>query len=214
MRSFSVCALLLTLLCACGDGGLVDDDSRDVIALLRDAERTSERLGDLPGTAFDAMPTSGRATFEGLGGVFIDPVIARDSDDLSIFGDARLDADFRRGTITGRVDNLVGVQGLNPATGERFDVDGTIEIGDRGSRIGAGAPNDARATYTARLATEDRGTFDVRGTANGKFLGTRASEAGTARAPRGLRLQDDDLTARRRGDDRILTGTFDVFGEN
>ena len=182
----------LSLVACGGDGGLVDNSTPDEIQTLsatdlaRRTGATYRRVTSLPGTAFVAMPTSGVATFDGLGTVAVDPDSA---DAIAVVGDAAMTVDFGARTLRGRIDGLRGLQGDRIADVREVPVDGAITIGGR-SAIGQGAPNDASVRYRGDMTFADGRTLDVRGRLDGKFRGTMASKAGTPDAPRALNLGD------------------------
>lgn len=167
-------------------------------------------------TAFNAMPTSGRATFKGEGFVYIDPVEARDDDDLLLVGDASLTARFGAGTLRGSITNMVGGKGETRATAETFNVGGRIDIGENTSIIGddfddnrTSDPNDWYADAEGRVTTPD-GTFDVKAILEGKFIGTRVNNPNTDITTKGIIGGSDGGFATRNG--REMAAEIEVFG--
>ena len=74
------------------------------------------------------------------GRIFIDPVLATDDDNILIYGDVRVIADFGAGQVNGAIRN-------SEAGADTFDVNGTIALGASVGTIGGGRPNDFSTSY-------------------------------------------------------------------
>ncbi|MBS1304245.1 hypothetical protein [Loktanella sp. SALINAS62] len=210
-RIIVTCGCLFALT-ACGSSKGVSIDRDYVETKVNAFEATVEQLDDLSPTKFDAMPKSGGATFKGPGGFYIENKVGTDADDLNFIGDAKLTADFARGTVAGDITNIFGLVGDNEKTGRIIDVDGDIDLGGRGSSIGRGAPNNFATTYDGTLKTDTEGTIVLRGTADGKFIGTRAAQSGTPDAIRGIAALDENAGITRNG--KKVDGELLIIGEN
>lgn len=126
---------------------------------------------DLPGTIPASLPKGGTASFDGAARVFIDPVLASTSDNILMYGDAEMIADFDAGTMTGSVTNLQGADGISASGANTFDVTGEIEIGGQNSSIGGVRDNDWSAEYAGDV-TIPYGTYALSGQLDGQFVGT------------------------------------------
>lgn len=139
----------------------------------------------LHGTRYDMMPTTGSASFVGMGRILIDPDPNAFGDGLLAVGDAQLDADFAANTVTGAITNMEGIRGTNQDRAETFGIGGTITIGAARSQIGDDplsatieAPNDWQADYAGIMLTP-LGDITVDGQLSGKFRGTRINNPAT-----------------------------------
>ena len=168
---------------ACGGTSLSTEDK--FIDRISSAQAQAERVFDLPGTKFSAVPVNGSASFEGNASLFIDPVFETDNDDILVAGDANLTANFGAGTIQGDVTNMqaaVNFAGVGAA--ETFDivpVGGTIVIGEDYSLIGPdpddnlqNRPNQWFSFFDGDLTIEGD-QFIFGGGLLGEFRGTRAN---------------------------------------
>ena len=177
------------LLSACGGG------SSPLEAYLARAERDLQigtQVFETPGTAWSAMPTTGSAIYNGGAFIFIDPVFATDSDDIVILGDTQLTANFRAGTMTGRIDNLSGATNLTIDNADVRPTSGQINIGNNLSIIGddfddnlTGRPNDWYADYAGTVGF-DGDSYAIEGNMRGKFVGTRVNPAPGKSTTRGV----------------------------
>lgn len=159
---------------------------------LEDEERMALRIQDLSATAFAAVPTTGSATFEGYGNLYIDRVRDAQGDGLFAIGDATLVADFDAGTLTGEVDNLVGATNVRlnnqnkviTSDVKSLEVAGTIELGANESYIGNDAgtktsrPNDWFTDYSGTFLANGE-TYVLDGEIDGQFYGTRVNNPNT-----------------------------------
>ena len=201
------CLLSVATLAACSGGSANGPAPSRVDA----AEALFEGLENLHGTAWEQMPQNGSASFTGVAGVVIDPVEARDDDDINIIGDARVTADFAAGTVTGRVTNMQGIIGNtdeNPADEDLFDVTGRLQIGAISSGIGRNdgrAPNAFRTDIRGKVTTPDDSYF-VHADLEGRFLGT---DPNRAQPIKGLAALGDGLAIDSDGDD---TPAYVVLG--
>ncbi len=172
----------LTMLCvaACGGssgnvsiGEEIDPDA--VVARLAEGQAVLDRVIALPNTAFNAMPTTGSATFEGFAQINIDSDLSSNLDDIEVVGDSELTAQFAGdGRVTGRIDNMIGAVGTPEAGGTIDTVDGEILIGADFSRIGTGAlrPNQWEADYGGTI-TFAGDSYTLDDSIVGDFRGTR-----------------------------------------
>lgn len=180
-------------------------DARDALAFKDVAEanfEVREQFKDMPGTAFRVMPTTGSAKFDGAARIFIDPVEATQSDNLLIYGDVGITANFAGGTVTGDIRNMQGATDISEQGADTFDVTGTIRIGGQSSSIGAvdgdpdsTRPNDWAANYAGTLGLPD-GDYTVRGDFDGQFVGTNPN---SSQGLRGVFATDEQGTAAHNG---------------
>ncbi|MFD1882808.1 transferrin-binding protein-like solute binding protein [Paracoccus pacificus] len=99
----------VTTLAACGggssggDNGVVVPPQRSFAELTAETNRLSAKFKRLQATPVENMPTAGTARYTGIGGVAI-----RNTDGTSTagLGEARVDADFARSTISGRINQI------------------------------------------------------------------------------------------------------------
>lgn len=168
MRWFASLAVV-TAVAGCGGGGGGDSDPMDrrevYLDRLQQYQGVTDRIGDhdtLNNTAWSAMPVSGSAVYEGVGVV----ALATGPELYSIFGDARVEADFGPGGgVSGRIDRMFG----NDQNGNVDDYDGSIRLHD--GRIGVNDPNDFVVDMDGSL--EGNGDRIVTtGRMDGRFRGT------------------------------------------
>lgn len=195
MKRFCLSLSLLALTAACGGSGSGTMTPVTPIDEFRDRLEADQALADrvnkLAGSKFDAIPDAGTGRFEGPAGIFIDPVVARDSDDVVLIGDATLNANFGAGTVRGYVNNLQGVTGdaIIPESDDLYDVAGRVTIGGNGSEIGGASPNRFSTSYSGRLTTPDE-VYRLRGTLDGQFVGTRVNNPNTTFPIKALTASD------------------------
>jgi len=159
---------------------------------LEDEERMATRVQNLSPTSFAAVPTTGSATFEGYGNLYIDRVRDAQGDGLFAIGDATIVADFQNGTVTGQVDNLIGATNVRlNGSGEvvtsaidSLDVSGQIDLGLNESAIGnddgtkTSRPNDWFADYSGTFVANGE-AYTLDGEIDGQFYGTRVDNPNT-----------------------------------
>ena len=191
IRRFGAIGIALTVAaCSGGDAKVVNPETPFNDRLDR-TEALVGRIADLPGTAFDAMPDTGSASFRGVAGIGLDPVTGRDGDEIGILGDAVLTADFADGSVTGEVTNLQGAPDGEdrPEKSEVFDVDGTLRLGTVVSGIGRDSglrsPNDFGTSVRGTVITPDN-RYRLQGDVFGKFVGTRVGNPDTDIPMKGL----------------------------
>ena len=170
MRQLLLSFCVLASATACGK----IQDARDAlnfrdVAKANFAER--EKYRDMPGTAFTAMQATGTARFDGAARVFIDPVAATDGDNLLLYGDLQMQADFDAGTMTGTIDDIRGGTNITENSVDTVAVGGSIAIGSNQNSIGEGRPNNWSADYAGDLVFFGD-TFAVSGQLDGQFVGT------------------------------------------
>lgn len=189
---FRVTATLtsLVILSACGGGGSTAFEKFQT-RLENDAE-TGSRLFQTPGTAWASMPLAGSADYNGSAAIFIDPVYQTDSDDILIIGDTHLTANFGAGTMTGRIDNMTAATNMTETDADIYGVSGQIGIGGAGSIIGddeddnfTNLPNEWRADYYGNIGFNGN-SYEVEGSIDGRFVGTRANPAQGQSPARGV----------------------------
>ena len=171
----AVLTVVVAILSGCG--GVIDD-----LRTARDSRDVARRVDALPGTAYRAVPTSGRAAFDG--NAFL--LVATPGGPTRLIGDARLVLDFGRGTVRGEAGDF-----FEAARSNRAAVSGAIRFGTRGSRIGAatGAPNTFTTSTTGTLTIVGR-PYRVGGSVDGRMVGTRIDPAGGRSAVKGLTISD------------------------
>ena len=163
----------IAMLCGLASCGAISD-ARSALKFKDIAEANyavRENFIDRPGTIPDRIPTVGIARFDGAARIFIDPVTDGTSDNILIYGDIGMTADFRAGTMTGQIDDMRGATNIRERGADTFDVDGVITVGTNGGTIGEGRANDWSATYDGQLET-GIGDFAVDGVLTGQFVGT------------------------------------------
>lgn len=135
------------------------------------------------------MPTTGAATYEGEAAMRLRTPAA----DLSLVGDAELRADFARGTLSGRADDFIGVDGGFDAQ----EYDGALTLSN--GRISG---NDARGSLRGRLTSDDH---DIRASASmsGDFKGRTS--------PQGILMESTGGVAT--VDGRLATGSVVIAAE-
>lgn len=159
-----------------------------------DAGQTRTRvLGDpitgidpLPGTSFDAVPTSGEATFKGAA-----YVAATSSSDrtvgFALVGRSEVTVDFgaNSNNLTGTMSDF---QTANVANGIA-DVSGTLRLSN--GVVGAERPNSFTVDYGGDL-TVDGDDFALSGDMSGRFRGTRTNPSAGQSPVRALSALDED----------------------
>ena len=159
-RHFFLTGSVIALLSACGGGG----GGSDSVSFAELLDRT-DQLGLLDGdfleddeTDFEAIPTTGSATYTGVATVssFAEINDEPDEQDFVALGATTLTADFGDQSISGSADNFfqidnVDAENLEDLTGERIDgsleyelvqVEGGINFYE-GSVSGSVSPTDA-----------------------------------------------------------------------
>ena len=189
----------------------------ETVAFAERAERINDQrlrvVGDvalgipgLPGTAFEAIPSSGSATY--LGSAFL--VIQSETlqtDALVLVGDSTLTIDFAtpQDAVTGGVDDIRLVR----PDAISLDVPGQLVL-DNGV-IGNGAQNDLAFDVNGTVTA--RGTaFGLSGRAEGKLRGTRTQPKAGESPVLAYEVVDSDVavTAAQGG----YTATVTIIGEN
>lgn len=176
---------LLALVAACGGSGTTPPPpGPTAIELFEDRldreDAMNDRISGYAGTAFDAIPDTGSATFRGMGTATIDRDDSTRSDDINLVGFVRLDADFRDQELSGAMSEIQGYTGRNPSASKLFDANGRIVIGGRSSeleRTNSGATNRWSADYRGTLGTPE-GRIVMDGELEGRFRGTQLSNGG------------------------------------
>lgn len=219
LRLATSLAALLTLT-ACGGNG---DTPLDTFQNRLEADvATGTRLFQTPGTAWGAMPTSGSATFNGSAAIIIDRNINRDADDILILGDTQLTANFGTGTMSGTIDNMTGATNMTSDSANIHDVSGQISIGGAGSIIGddeddnfTSRPNDWYADYYGNIGLNGN-TYEVEGSLNGQFVGTRSNPSNGQSVVRGVIGVSDNGSATINGQNEVNEAavSMELFGEN
>ena len=157
------------------------EEAREFADVAVDASRVRTRvIGDpilgksgLPGTSFDAIPTSGTASF--LGASFVAVTNPNDEDaGFALVGRSDLTVNFGSGTnsVRGTLDDF-----QSSRQGEGIlDVTGALEL--RNGVVGAETPNRFTVDYIGNITVE--GTrYTMQGDMLGRFRGTRTEpEAG------------------------------------
>jgi len=157
-------------------------------------ERMEDRILDLPGSSWPAVPVTGSAKFNGMSTVVIDRTGPGRSDDINLVGFAEVTADFRRDEITGQVSNIQGYTGGRPRADTLFDVTGRIRIGQNASDLTDTATTRTNAwetDYAARLGTPE-GEIRLNGQLEGRFRGTRPNFAPGQSILKAQAVRDDD----------------------
>ena len=197
---------------------------------LEDEERMAKRVMEYSPTSFAAMPTTGSASFEGYGNLYIDRVREAQGDGLFAIGDATLTADFEAGTLTGEISNLVGATNVrlteagNIMTGavEALDVAGQINLGLNESIIGndegtkTSRPNDWSADYSGDFIADGE-TYVLDGEIAGQFYGTRVNNPNTdfpIKAIAGGEELYSGSTATRQSDGAVFDSNLVIIAEN
>ncbi|SEW01157.1 hypothetical protein SAMN04488515_0638 [Cognatiyoonia koreensis] len=176
---------------------------------MAELEEIATRVDGYSFTRFDAVPTTGDATFTGLGGVQISDA---DGVVLSGMGDVSVTVDFGTEAVSGGLTNITGYTGTaaevaaaTAAMDDTSDISGELSL-SRGD-IFTLRPNAFGVDYDGTLGADG---YVVDGRALGEFKGTRS--AGSTDFPiRAVQITDDDGVA------TIGAETFDVeiglFGE-
>ena len=216
-QALALIGLAFSAACNGGGNGVVTDPPSvgEINERLERADTMRDRVLGYAGTSWDSIPDVGSADFKGMGRAVIDQTEGSRSDDVTIVGYLQMTADFEDGTIDGTLTNMQGHTGRAPRSGNVFDVDGRIRIGNRASdleRRPIGATNIWSANYGGSVDTPE-GEIDMRGELEGRFRGTRVSASGTEASIRSLYGSDDD--GRATVDGRRAAGfDFEVFGLN
>lgn len=212
-------AALLSL-SACGGNG---DTPLDTFQNRLEADvATGSRLFQTAGTAWSAMPTVGSANFNGSAAIIIDRNSNRDSDDILIIGDTRLTANFGAGTMNGTINNMTGATNMTADSAVIHDVSGQISIGGAGSIIGddvddnfTNRPNDWYADYYGNIGLNGN-AYEVEGSLNGQFVGTRANPSNGQSVVRGVIGVSDNGFATINGQYEVNEAavSMELFAEN
>jgi len=208
---FMLCAMLLLANCI----ELEElEEAKEFASLAVDASRIKTRvLGDpllgrdpLPGTSFDAMPTSGTARFQGV--AIVGTVDDSDvSAGFQLVGRSDLTVDFGAGddNIRGTLDDF---QSSREGDGI-LDVSGTLDL--QNGVVGAHVPNQFTVDYDGAVTVEgDR--YALSGDMIGKFQGTRPEPAETQSTVRALTAID--INGRAQGDGETLKALVTIIAEN
>lgn len=200
-----------------GSGGQDDLDNFKIRASRALAQ--AERLNELSPTGAAYMPVTGSADFTGNAGIFIDPDLDIDSDDIEIIGRADLTANFNDGTVTGAVTNMKAATNITDTSADISDVRGQVNIGRNQSGIGndAGNVNDAHnewnADYAGTLGIQGN-SYELGGSLNGIFLGNRPDPSEGQSSIKGIAGGDEAGDAyMNNGLDPILV-QIEIIGEN
>lgn len=168
-------ALTLTL-AACGGGG-GDSDAPTVAqftaTLAQDSALTSRIAGDTSdatqnGLAIAAAPTTGGATYRGLGAIGVG---TPGSEDVLMRGDATVNANFVGNTLDGSITNIVAIDSRN-ASPTPVLVNETIALSN--GQIDTSNRQNFTLDYSGS-PTVGSTSFQLSGTMNGNFRGTGAS---------------------------------------
>lgn len=163
-------------------------------------------IAELPATAFDAVPTTGTATF--LGTAFLS---MRNSDQRldadALVGDSRLEVDFGTSgdAVSGGVTNIRRTQ-INDIS---VDVSGQLTFSN--GVVGAEVSNDLAFDFGGNV-TYDGTEFGLQGRLDGKLRGTRTEPAADQSTVRAFSVRDPEIdvtTATGR-----YTASMTVIGEN
>lgn len=183
---------------------------------------TGIRLFQTAGTAWNAMPTVGNATFNGSAAIIIDRNSDLESDDILIIGDTRLTANFGAGTMSGTIDNMTGATNMTADSADIHDVSGQISIGGAGSIIGddfddnfTNQPNDWYAEYNGNIGLNGN-AYEVEGSLDGRFVGTRVNPSDGQSVVRGVIGVSDNGFATINGQYEVNEAavSMELFGEN
>lgn len=165
--------LALVILAACGGAGnpiTFDRATPFGPVSLSEAESLSESWTTMrdtvlaiPGTADAAVPTAGRATFNGRVSLAVTPSSADDA--MMLYGDTVVVADFAEPLVTAQMDNFTGE--ADEGAFVRLSGELTMEDG----RIGFGAKNSMSGTFRGTL-TGTNIALSTDGALSGVFRGT------------------------------------------
>lgn len=159
-RFFLMTFAATTLLSACG-GETIDQvrvlTSPGTEAFIAHGEEL-DRLNVLSNSAFSAV-VSGTAEFDGSATV----VIFTGSETQTIVGDASIQADLLRSTITGGLTDFEGVE-------NDVDYDGSLTL--TSGVIGGERPNTFESDVSGALTSDDGGNLIINGSVDGVFKGT------------------------------------------
>lgn len=191
--------------------------AQEAQAFARSAASVSEQrvrvLGDplvgrsaLPGTAFDAVPTTGSATFRGTTFFGARDTTGGDAG-FVLVGDTTATLNFAAPDdgVTGTLDNFRQLQ--------RSDISSPVsgQITLRNGRIGDDRPNSLSIGYGGQLRVE--GTdFQVSGRMEGRMRGTRTNPAEGQSTVRAISAADLDTMVT--GGDVSLQASITIIGEN
>lgn len=120
------------------------------------------------------FPTTGSASFTGSADIYVSQGGGERS--FNLIGDAELEADFGRGTVTGTLDNFVASERDSGGNLAYYDATGQIDIGGRRSEIGDdGDPRYFSADYHGTVGV---GATNLRfnGDLYGSFRGNRVNQ--------------------------------------
>ncbi|MFD1882809.1 transferrin-binding protein-like solute binding protein [Paracoccus pacificus] len=132
IRATSILAIMvITGLSACGGssgGGSSNTPSRSFAELRSDADRLDRKLGSMKETQARNMPTSGTATYKGIGAVALENANGSETEGI---GEARLSANFANSTVAGRISQIKG----DP---RKANISGNIDLNGRiiGPKVG------------------------------------------------------------------------------
>ena len=216
----SATVAILTALSACGGAGGSALDQYEA-RYEADLEKGTA-LFNTPGTAWNAMPANGSANYNGGAVILIDRDDTNDLDDILILGDTDITANFRAGTMTGTIDNMVGATNITENDADIADVTGEIEIGGSTSIVGddeddnfTNRPNDWYADYYGNIGFNGD-SYEVEGGINGQFVGTRANPSNGQSPARGIIGESDDGFATINGEYETNEAfvSLELYGEN
>ncbi|MFT4699516.1 MAG: hypothetical protein ACI9ND_000348 [Yoonia sp.] len=216
MGSKIVVAGVLGALLMAANCGRLDQlqEAREFADLAVDANRVRTRvIGDsvlgregLSGTAFDAVPRSGRAVFKGV--VILAAIDPTDENvGFALVGRSDVTVDFGSGrnNVRGTLDEF---QSSREGDGI-LDVSGVVQL--QNGVVGAVLQNEFTVDYSGNVTVEgDR--YTVSGDLDGRFRGTRTDpNAGqsTVRAIAAL-----DVNGSVRGNGERLVGRMTIMAEN
>ncbi|MBU2359054.1 MAG: hypothetical protein KKB02_09025 [Alphaproteobacteria bacterium] len=175
---FTSVAALLALGACGGTSGVSYEDNTALQSRLRAAEAGYNRTTAQTLTSNDRMPTRGSATFNGVAAIGIAQGVPGPDPDYLIVGDAALSANFARGRVTGKIDNLEGFSPLGEI-GFTVPVTGQVTLGGTRSSIGnnpATAATEEKNEFSTDFAAAmsvDGKPLRAAGTVRGQFVGNR-----------------------------------------
>jgi hypothetical protein len=190
------------------------DDARSFADVAVDASRVRTRvIGDpllgrdgLPGTAFEAIPSSGEATFKGA--VILAATDASDDDaGFALVGRSDVTVDFGAtgNSIRGTLDDF---QSSRAGDGI-LDVSGQLSLNS--GEVGATRPNQFTVDYAGDVTVEGK-SYAMSGDMLGQFRGTRTDPSAGQSTVRALSAIDLNGTVR--GNGERLVGRMTIIAEN
>lgn len=167
-------ALIATLAACGGSSGGSDNPVAEYGSDSARASRLVAQTANMTQTAAAAMPTTGRAEYDGVVGMAFGGApgsLAR----AQMLGEVDLNADFARGTISGEMDDFTTADGR--------ELSGSLRV--NGGRISG---SDFKANVNGRLTGAGKVPGNVSGRVDGDFLGAGANAirgTGTATSSQG-----------------------------